>query len=334
MLIFLKKNDINHKNIYPISQGMLMKKAILLLNMGGPNNLDEVEVFLYNMFNDRRIISAPKPIRWLISKLIISKRLNEAKHNYAKLGGKSPLIKYTDELVEALSKRVDANVYAVMRYTPPFALDVLQKLKNTDEIYAIPLYPQHSSTTTLSSLDDLYRASNKLGLTDRIKTVSSYHSHPLYIKSIVERIKEALNNNDAKEFELLFSAHGLPKKIVDRGDLYQQHIRYTLFHVRKLLLKDGIEFVASHLAYQSRLGPVEWLRPYMDDKLYEFNGKKVIVFPIAFTLDNSETEFELDIEYRELAHKIGIIDYRVAKAPNSHPDFVACLADLYKEMQE
>lgn len=332
MLIFLKKNDANHTNIHPTSQGMLMKKAILLLNMGGPNNLDEVKMFLENMFNDNRIISAPKPIRWLISKLIIWKRLNEAKHNYAKLGGKSPLIKHTDELIKALSKEVDASVHAVMRYTPPFALDVLQKLKNTDEIYAIPLYPQHSSTTTLSSLDDLYRASNKLGLTDKIKTVSSYHSHPLYIKSIVERIKEALDNGEASEFELLFSAHGLPQKVVDKGDLYQQHIRYTLFHVRKMMLNCGMSFAKTHLAYQSRLGPVEWLRPYIDDKLHEFGGKKVIVFPIAFTLDNSETEFELDIQYRELADKIGIADYRVAKAPNSHPDFVACLADLYKRM--
>ncbi|MBN2722246.1 MAG: ferrochelatase, partial [Campylobacterales bacterium] len=311
-----------------------MKKAILLLNMGGPNNLEEVKVFLNNMFNDHRIIAAPKPIRWLIAKLIIWKRLKDAKSNYIRLGGKSPLIKYTDELIEALSKKVDADVHAVMRYTPPFALDVLQKLQNTDEIYVIPLYPQHSSTTTLSSLDDLYRASDKLGLTDKIRTVSSYHSHPLYIKAIVERIKEALNNDDAKEFELLFSAHGLPQKIVDNGDLYQQHIRYTLFYVRKMMLNIGIEFAASHLAYQSRLGPVEWLRPYMDEKLREFGGKKVIVFPIAFTLDNSETEFELDIEYRELAHQIGITDYRVAKAPNSHPDFVACLADLYKKMQE
>jgi ferrochelatase len=213
-------------------------------------------------------------------------------------------------------------------------LDVLQKLKNTDEIYAIPLYPQHSSTTTLSSLDDLYRASNKLGLTDKIKTVSSYHSHPLYIKSIVERIKEALNNDSASEFELLFSAHGLPQKIIDKGDLYQQHIRYTLFYVRKMMINRGMNFAKTHLAYQSRLGPVEWLRPYMDEKLHEFNDKKIIVFPIAFTLDNSETEFELDIEYRELAHEIGITDYRVAKAPNSHRDFVACLVDLYRGMNE
>lgn len=320
--------------MHSTDQGMMMKKAILLLNMGGPNDLDEVKVFLNNMFNDHRIIAAPKPIRWLIAKLIIWKRLKEAKSNYGRLGGRSPLIKYTDELIQALSKKVDANVYAVMRYTPPFALDVLQKLQNVDEIYAIPLYPQHSSTTTLSSLDDLYKASDKLGLTGKIKTVSSYYSHPLYIKSIVERIKDALKSDDAGEFELIFSAHGLPQKIVDKGDLYQQHIKETVKSVEQALIDNGLNFSKTHLAYQSRLGPVEWLRPYMDEKLQEFNGKKVIVFPIAFTLDNSETEFELDIEYRHLANEIGIADYRVAKAPNSHPDFVACLADLYKRIEK
>ncbi len=320
--------------MHSIDQGMMMKKAILLLNMGGPNDLDEVKVFLNNMFNDHRIIAAPKPIRWLISKLIIHKRLNEAKSNYKLLGGRSPLIKHTDELVQALSKKVDVDVHAVMRYTPPFALDVLQKLQNVDEIYAIPLYPQHSCTTTLSSLDDLYKASDKLGLAGKIKTISSYHSHPLYIKSIIERIKDALKSDDAGEFELIFSAHGLPQKIVDKGDLYQQHIKETVDSVEKALIDNGLNFVNTHLAYQSRLGPVEWLRPYMDEKLQEFNGKKVIVFPIAFTLDNSETEFELDIEYRELARKIGIADYRVARAPNSHPDFVMCLADLYKRMEK
>ncbi|MDD5406280.1 MAG: ferrochelatase [Sulfurovaceae bacterium] len=311
-----------------------MKKAILLLNMGGPNDLDEVKIFLNNMFNDHRIISAPKPIRWLISKLIIWKREEEAKSNYSKLNGKSPIVKYTQELIETLSKEVDANIYAVMRYTPPFAMEVLEKLQNIDEIYAIPLYPQHSSTTTLSSLDDLYKASGKLGLTNKIKTISNYHTHPLYIKSVVSRIKEALQNNEAGEFELLFSAHGLPQKIIDKGDLYQKHIIETVESVEKALINNGLNFAASHLAYQSRLGPVEWLRPYMDEKLREFNNKKVVVVPIAFTLDNSETEFELDIEYRHLASEIGIADYRVAKAPNAHPDFVACLADLYTKMQK
>lgn len=310
-----------------------MKKAILLLNMGGPNNLDEVKMFLHNMFNDPQIISAPKPLRWLISKIIIAKRLNSAKANYKLLGGKSPLVGHTQKLIDKLKIKVDADVYMVMRYTPPFAKDIISEIKNHDEIYAIPLYPQHSNTTTLSSFDDLFDVAKKNGIANKIKTHKSYQAHPLYIKSIVQRIKESLGNNDASEYELIFSAHGLPQKIIDKGDLYEQHIVQTVEMAKKALSKGGIKFADIHLAYQSRLGPIEWLRPYMDDKLHEFKGKKVIVFPIAFTIDNSETECELDIEYRHLANKIGIIDYRVAKAPNDHDDFVECLVDIYKNMK-
>ncbi|CUV65621.1 Ferrochelatase [Sulfurovum sp. enrichment culture clone C5] len=309
-----------------------MKKAILLLNMGGPNNLDEVKMFLHNMFNDPQIISAPKPLRWLISKIIIAKRLNSAKANYKLLGGKSPLVGHTQKLINKLKTKVDADVYMVMRYTPPFAKDIISEIKNHDEIYAIPLYPQYSNTTTLSSFDDLFDMANKLGIGDKIKTIDCYQTHPLYISSIIEKIKEALGSDDASEFELIFSAHGLPQKIIDRGDLYQEHIIQSVESTKQALKGSGIHFGNTHLAYQSRLGPIEWLRPYMDDKLHEFKGKKVIVFPVAFTIDNSETECELDIEYRHLANEIGIIDYRVAKAPNDHDDFVECLVDIYKGM--
>ncbi|KIM05691.1 MAG: ferrochelatase [Sulfurovum sp. AS07-7] len=310
-----------------------MKRAILLLNMGGPNNLDEVEIFLHNMFNDPRIISAPKPIRRLISKIIVAKRAKSAISNYKLLGGKSPLVGHTQKLIEKLKTKVDADVYMVMRYTPPFAVDILEELKDFDEIYAIPLYPQHSSTTTLSSFDDLFCEANKLGIAKKIKTITSYQTHPLYIKSIVERIKEALKENDAGEYELIFSAHGVPQKIIDKGDLYEKHIKESVEAVKTALQKDEIRFANTHLAYQSRLGPIEWLRPYMDEKLHEFKDKKVIVFPVAFTIDNSETECELDIEYRHLAKTIGIKEYRVAKAPNESDDFVECLVDIYKKMK-
>jgi ferrochelatase len=310
-----------------------MKRAVLLLNMGGPNNLSEVKIFLHNMFNDPRIISAPKPIRWLISKAIIAKRLKSAISNYELLGGKSPLVGHTQKLINKLKTKVDADVYMVMRYTPPFVQDVLESLKEYDEIYAIPLYPQHSSTTTLSSFDDLFRVAKKHGITNKIKTCHSYKTHPLYIKSIIESIKEALNGNDASEFELIFSAHGLPQKIIDKGDLYEQHIIQTTGAVKAALQENGIKFADTHLAYQSRLGPIEWLRPYMDEKLHEFKNKKVIVFPVAFTIDNSETECELDIEYRHLAKDVGIEEYIVAKAPNDSDTFAECLADIYQEMK-
>ena len=310
-----------------------MKRAVLLMNMGGPNNLDEVEVFLNNMFNDKRVIGAPKPIRMAIAKLITWGRKKEAKHNYATLGGKSPIVGYTKNLVSKLQSVIDAPVHMVMRYTPPFASDVLENLKDIDEIYAIPLYPHYSSTTTLSSMDDLHAALKHHGIRAQIKTIDHYYSHPEYIGAIVGRIKEALNGCDAGEFELVFSAHGLPKKIIERGDSYQLHIKRNLFYARKALVEEGIYFSKTHLAYQSRLGPMEWIKPYLEDKLKSLKKKKVIIYPIAFTIDNSETEFELDIEYRGIAQEIGFEEYRVAKAPNDHPAFVRCIGHLYESMK-
>ena len=309
------------------------KKAILLLNMGGPNNLSEVKIFLNNMFNDKRIIGAPKPIRKMIAWFITSRRHKEAEHNYSLIGGKSPIVEHTKRVVNALGERVDADVHYVMRYTPPYTSNVLESLKEYDEIYAIPLYPHYSQTTTLSSFDVLYEEAARLGIRDKLKTtVDRYYNDPTYIASIIERIKESLGDEDPNDFELIFSAHGLPKRIIEKGDLYQQHIRANVYHARKALDDAGIVFHKTHLAYQSRLGPLEWIRPYLEDKLASLKKKKVIIYPIAFTIDNSETEFELDIEYREKAHHLGIEEYRVAKAPNDHPLFIATLEKLYHSM--
>jgi ferrochelatase len=310
-----------------------MKRAVVLLNMGGPNNLDEVEVFLNNMFNDKRIISAPKPIRMLIAKMITWSRKKEAESSYAALGGKSPLVGYTKELISKLEDGIDATVHMAMRYTPPYSSDTLQQLKNVDEIYAIPLYPHYSSTTTLSSIEDLEANIKKQGINAKLRTLDSYYNHPDYITATVERIRETLGNDNADEFELVFSAHGLPQKIIDKGDNYQRHIKYNVYHVRKALLEAGLHFHKTHLAYQSRLGPLEWIRPYLDDKLKSLKKKKVIIYPIAFTIDNSETEFELDVEYREIAEEIGFEEYRVAKAPNDHPLFVKCITNIYESMK-
>lgn len=309
------------------------KKAVLLLNMGGPNHLGEVKTFLRNMFNDPRIIAAPAPIRKIIAYFITSRRHKEAEHNYARLGGKSPIIDHTRRVVHALSLRLDADVFYVMRYTPPFTRDVLRDVAKHDEIYAIPLYPHFSATTTLSSFDALRDEAARLGISHKLRTIERYYDDPSYIACIVERIKEALDNADAADFELVFSAHGLPQSVIDKGDLYQRHIRFNVYHVRRALNDAGIRFHKTHLAYQSRLGPMEWIRPYLEDKLAALEKKKVIIYPIAFTIDNSETEFELDIEYREKAEKMGFEDYRVCKAPNDHPRFIDTLEHLYRTMQ-
>ncbi|MGZ8548813.1 MAG: ferrochelatase [Sulfuricurvum sp.] len=308
-------------------------KAVLLLNMGGPNNLCEVKVFLTNMFNDKRIIGAPQPIRSMIAWLITTLRVKESQHNYSLIGGKSPIVGHTRNLVDALSKRLKVDVHYVMRYTPPYTVDVLKDVASYDEIYAIPLYPHHSSTTTLSSFDVLYEEAERLGISHKIRTIDRYYSEPNYINAIVERIKQAVGDDNSHDFDLVFSAHGLTKQIIGKGDLYQRHIRNNVYHVRRALNDAGIYFHKTHLAYQSRLGPLEWIRPYLEDKLASLKTKKVIIYPIAFTVDNSETEFELDIEYREKAHALGIDDYRVARAPNDHPLFVESLAHLYEIMQ-
>ncbi|MGB3750701.1 MAG: ferrochelatase [Arcobacteraceae bacterium] len=313
-----------------------LKKAIVLMNMGGPNDISEVDVFLKNMFNDKYIIGAPQPIRAMIGWLIRKKRLKEAQHNYSLLGGISPIVGHTKRLIRRLEKEVDADVFYVMRYTPPFANDVIAKIKHYDEIYALPMYPHYSSTTTKSSIEDLRRFAKMYGVADKIKTLDSYFDDELYNKAIVERIKESLNNDNSEDFTLIFSGHGLPQKTVDKGDLYQKHILANVETAKKELEKQGLKFKSIEVAYQSRLGPLEWLRPYLEDKLAEIvkTNKKVIIYPTSFTVDNSETQGELDIEYREVADGLGFEDYRVAKAPNNHPLFLESLINLYNGMQK
>lgn len=308
-----------------------MKRAVVLMNMGGPNNLNEVKVFLTNMFNDKYIIGAPQPIRAMIAYLITSRREKEAKENYSKLGGMSPIVGHTKRLVRRMNKECEEDYYHVMRYTPPFANDLMNDLKAYDEIVALPMYPHYSSTTTKSSIEDFVKAIRKANIKAKIKTIDSYFDNELYNKAIVERLKEALNGDDSEEFDLVFSAHGLTQRTIDKGDPYQKHILANVEACKKELSKQGIKFKDIHVAYQSRLGPMEWIRPYMDDKLKELGGKKVLVCPISFTVDNSETEFELVIEYKEIADEVGISEYRVAKAPNHHPFFKEAIKQLVEK---
>ena len=302
------------------------------MNMGGPNNISEVKLFLKNMFNDKYIIGAPQPIRAMIGQIIIAKRLKESEENYKKLGGMSPIIGHTKRLVRRLNKELDADVFYEMRYTPPFASDIIPKLINYDEIYAIPMYPHYSSTTTKSSIEEFIKVAKKYNIDKKIKTVNSYYNNVFYNKAIVERIKEALKEDNSEDFELIFSAHGLTQKIIDSGDLYQKHILLNVKYAKKELEVQNINFKNIHVAYQSRLGPMEWLRPYLEDKLKEIK-EKVIIYPISFTVDNSETEYELDMEYAEVAQHLGIKDYRVAKAPNHHRFFIDAIKEIYEGMK-
>jgi ferrochelatase len=308
-----------------------MKKAVVLMNMGGPNSLDEVKVFLSNMFNDKYIIGAPQPIRAIIAFLITNLRVKEAKENYSLLGGMSPIVGHTKRLVRRLNKKYDEDYYHVMRYTPPFSNEVVKKLKEKgySEIIAIPMYPHYSSTTTQSSYEDFFNECIKQGFRkEEIKTVNSYYANENYNKAIVERIKEQIKDINSKEYILIFSAHGLTQRTIDKGDPYQKHILANVAVTKRELNSQGIEFKDIKVAYQSRLGPVEWIKPYMDKTIEELEGENVLVYPISFTVDNSETECELDIEYRELAEEVGLKDYRVAKAPNHLEYFMKTIKEL------
>lgn len=309
-----------------------MQKAILFLNMGAPRNLDEVEVFLSNMFNDRNIITVKSDmLRAYIASSIIRKRKEEAKSNYAQLGGASPLVAETEKLLERVRERFpDRYVLNIMRYTPPFAFEELKwlQLKGVEDITVIPLYPHYSTTTTKSSLQDMHAALEKANYAPNMRIYTRFYKESAYNEAIIERIMEALGSDEANDFDLIFSAHSLPQKIIDNGDPYQKEIIENVDILQKRLFDRGIHFKNIHLAYQSKVGPQKWLDPSLDDKLHELRNKRVILYPISFTLDNSETDFELDIEYREIAEELGYEEYRVAKCLNDSPRFVDAIEKL------
>lgn len=315
-----------------------MREAIVLLNMGGPNNLDEVEMFLHNMFNDPYIIRTKSSLlRRFIAAMITLTRTEKSQDIYRQIGGKSPLVEFTRSLCKRLSVALNEEVIVdfVMRYTPPMANEVCQRLKEqgVEKVYLIPLYPQYSSTTTQSSLDD-FEATARLIDWDVITVeIKHFFSHATYNQCIVERIKEALGDDNAESFDIIFSAHGLPQKIVDQGDPYQRHVIAHIELLKTMMIENQLHFNNVHLAYQSKVGPMKWLEPSLESALQQLQNKKVIIFPIAFTIDNSETDFELSIEYAEVAHELEYESYRVCRCPNDHPLFVQTLIELYEKMR-
>ncbi|MBD3791759.1 MAG: ferrochelatase [Campylobacterales bacterium] len=310
-----------------------MKQALFLLNMGGPNNLDEVKLFLYNMFSDKNIIPNPL-IRPLVRTIIIKKRLHEAQETYRELGGKSPLYDLTTQLIGKLSGKIDMPIYPVMRYVPPFAKSALQECKErgVEEILLFPLYPQYSTTTTLSSYEDVLKACEAIGYSPKITFVKKhYYDDMAYIKASAEKIKEALGEKESREYDLILSAHGLPVSIIEAGDPYQREVEANVSALKIYLQSEGIEFRNVKLVYQSKVGPQQWLEPSLVDTLRNPSNRKVLIYPLAFTVDNSETLFELDIEAREIAEKIKYDDFIVTKCMNDSDAFVEFIAKNVKE---
>lgn len=314
------------------------KEAIVLLNMGGPNNLNEVEVFLKNMFADKNILTMKSNLlRKFVGGLIVFNRTESSQEIYRQLGGKSPIVGHTKNLVAKLQERLGENVIVdfAMRYTPPFANEVIERLNKEDieKIYLIPLYPQQSTTTTKSSLEDFEEFYHKSEGSAVLTEIKHFFENKSYNMAILERIKESVGSDDYNDFDLIFSAHGLPQKIVDAGDVYEKHVNKHVQLLREMLKEQGMNFHAIHLAYQSKVGPMEWLKPSLEDKLKSVRNRGVVIFPIAFTIDNSETDFELDIEYREIAEELGFKEYRVARCPNDSELFVDALCEIYEKMK-
>ena len=316
----------------------MKKEAIVLLNMGGPNNLKEVEMFLINMFNDKNILTMKSSLlRKFVATMITFTRTESSQEIYRQLGGKSPIVGLTKSLVERLQDRVGDEVIVdfAMRYTPPFADEVIERLNSeeVDKIYLIPMYPQYSTTTTKSSLEDFEEHYHKLGGKALLYEVKHYFENESYNKAIIERIKEKMQNDEYSDFDIIFSAHGLPQKIVDAGDVYQQHIERHVEILKNMLNQNDMNFNEVHLAYQSKVGPMKWLEPSLDDKLQHVKSRGVVIYPIAFTVDNSETDFELEIEYREIAEELSIKEYRVCRCVNDSELFVDALCEIYEKMK-
>ncbi len=315
----------------------MAKEAIILLNMGGPNNLNEVEVFLTNMFNDPNILTMKSGgLRKFVATMITFFRTESSQEIYRQLGGKSPIVGHTVNLVNALQEALpDVYIDFVMRYTPPFAPEVLEKLKEKEieKIYLIPLYPQYSTTTTKSSLEDFEEAFHEAKLDAILLEKKHYYELSTYNEAVIERIKEGLEGDKCEDYHLIFSAHGLPQKIVDAGDPYQRHVERHVELLTQMLQEKGVNFKNISLAYQSKVGPLKWLEPSLEQMLDRTRNENVLIYPIAFTIDNSETDFELGIEYREIAEELGFKKYKVAPCVNDHPLFVKALVELYEKMK-
>lgn len=313
------------------------KEAIILLNMGGPNNLSEVELFLENMFNDPNILTMKSgALRKFIATMITFFRTESSQEIYRQIGGKSPIVGHTEKLVAALQKALpDVYIDYVMRYTPPFAPAAIERLieNKVDKIFLIPLYPQFSTTTTKSSLEDFEEAFHNSGLDAILLEKKHYYELPRYNDAIIERIVEGLEGDSCEDYHLIFSAHGLPQKIVDAGDPYQRHVERHVELLKEKLIEKGVNFKNIALAYQSKVGPLAWLEPSLETILEKTRNENVLIYPIAFTIDNSETDFELGIEYKEIADELGFKKYKVAPCVNDHPLFVEALVELYNKMK-
>ncbi|MDE0362656.1 MAG: ferrochelatase [Rhodospirillaceae bacterium] len=312
---------------------MTDRTAVVLFNLGGPDRPESIRPFLFNLFNDPAIVRQPGPVRWALARAISWRRAPEAGRIYARLGGRSPLLEQTEAQAGAL-ERVFADpgtrTFVSMRYWHPMADAVVSEVARFDpaKVVLLPLYPQFSSSTTASSFRDWDRAARGI-LEAPTARVCCYPDEPGFVEAAAGRISDILRNWEGPGPRILYSAHGVPKAFVEAGDPYREHVERSAAAIRRALRRDDLE---QTVCYQSRVGPLEWIGPYTDREIRRAGseGKPLIVAPIAFVSEHSETLVELDEDYRELARESGVPVYRRAATVGTDSAFIGALAALVR----
>ena len=322
--------------------------AVVLFNLGGPDSPDAVKPFLFNLFNDKAIISAPAPIRWLLAKWISFKRAPIAKKIYDQIGGRSPILELTKAQAGALENvlktsmaEIETQVFVSMRYWHPFAAETASAVKSfaPDKILLLPLYPQYSTTTSASSLDDWKSVGENAGISAPTKSICCWPTQPGFVMAEAKLLNEAVaiaatTTTPDTPVEVLFSAHGLPKRTVERtGDPYPKQVlagAKAIIAAAHDMAPGNAGRFSWKVSYQSRVGPLEWIGPDTEDEIKRAGKRKaaLIVVPLAFVSEHSETLVELDIEYKAVAKRAGVKNYIRVPAVGTHPDFINGLADL------
>jgi len=312
------------------------RTAVVLLNLGGPDGPAAVEPFLRNLFSDPAILRVPGLLRPWLARMIARRRAPVARRSYAMIGGGSPLVANTEAQARALEAALadlgEFRCFIAMRYWHPFATETAAAVKawRADRLLLLPLYPQFSTTTTASSLADWRRAAAAVGLAAPTRTVCCYPTEPGFVAAIARLATAALEPaRGAGAPVVLFSAHGLPKKIVERGDPYAEQVGET---VRAVAARMGLAAGDHEICFQSRVGPLEWIGPYTEDAIRRAGAahRPILVVPVAFVSEHSETLVELDIDYRELAAAAGAPAYHRAPTVSTAPEFIAGLAALVR----
>ena len=306
-----------------------MKIAVILFNLGGPNSLDAVQPFLRNLFSDPAIITLPSWLRLPLARFIASRRTPKAMEIYAKIGGSSPILGQTEAqaraLEDALGSEHEWRGYVCMRYWHPMTEAVVRSVKRfaPDRIVLLPLYPQFSTTTTGSSFTVWKAAADFKAPTAEVE---SYPTEPGFIRASVELIKEGLGKTSGAT-RVLFSAHGLPEKIIKAGDPYQSQVEQTAAAIGEHL--GAVEW---SVCYQSRVGPLRWIGPSTESEIRRAAADKVgvVLYPLSFVSEHSETLVELDIDYRHLARDAGVPTYIRVPTVGTHPLFIHGLANLVR----